>query len=303
LSSAQKVLVGTTATLLAYPQVVTSGAVLEQPSAAGVRVRTPSTALPATGVTATIDTLSATTNTDAAAGDTTLHLAAAAAVIRGRQYLLGLTTGEVFVVVAKKGGTSTTVRLAEPLPCAALSGATLKGYAVSAALSSAQTAQIGEGLALWSVVFVAGMAVFESQFRIVRRIPRYTLTSSSLTTGWPILHTLRPSTDEDFTETLQAVWDNRLLPALAARGIRPEDVFSPDQLEPVHGTMIVHHLLAGDPARDGAFVDRAEETARQALETALSGKDFWVDAAAEEEAAPRDEDAPPAPYTTSRWTR
>jgi hypothetical protein len=302
-SAAQKILRDSTDTLLVYPQLSAGGpALLEQAASCTVRIGTPAVAMPSSSSSATVDSLSATTATEASEGDTSLVVASAATWIRGRQYLLTLTTGEVLVVASEKSGSSTTLYLSEPVPCAVPSGSTVKGYALTKALTADQTAQVGEGLALWTPSLTSISATFAQQFRIVRRIPRWTLTERVLTTSYPLLHTLRARNDVTFGELLQTVWDMRLLPLLEARGIRAEQIMSPDRLEPVHAIMCVHHLLALDPAREQAFVDRWAEEARQAFETALAGKELWIDAD-DEEATARDEDAPPAEYTRTRWGR
>ncbi len=287
-----------------YPQVTTGGPLLlEQAASATVRIRTPAVALPDAGVAATVDAVSAVTDTDVDEGDTALVLEAPAAWVRGRQYLLTLTTGEVFVVVAAKGGSSATLQLTEPLPCAALAGSTVQGYALTAALSPTQTLGVGEGLALWTAVTAAGdVYTFSQQFRVVLRIPTSPLTWTRLATTYPLVHTLRPARDQDGSETIRAVWDVRLLPALEAKGILAERIMSPERLEPVHMAMCVHHLLAQDPAREQGFVDTWERAASHALELALASKDLWIDVEAEDE-VPRDEDAPPQPYTHQRWGR
>ena len=136
----------------------------------------------------------------------------------------------------------------------------------------------------------------------MQRIPTSPLTWGRLTTMFPLVHQLRPPTDPTGGELLQSVWDVRLLPALEAKGILAERIMSPDRLEPAHATFCVYHLLALDPAREQSFVESWREQGDNALELALAGKNFWVDAE-DEAATPLDEDAPPQEFTYQRWSR
>lgn len=294
-----RVLLGSTDSLLVYPPEP------EQPTGATVRIRTPSTPLPDSGVAATVDSLSATTSADAAEGATALTLASAATFVRGRQYVVTAPTGEVFGVRCAKGGSSTTLLLTEPLPLAVGTGATVQGYALSVALSTTQTSQRGEGVARWTATFAGDATeVFDTPLRVVRRIVRPTLTSSRATTLYPLLHTLRDRADTDFTEALTSTWDRLLLPALEAHGIAEELIVSPEKLESAHASYLVAHLMRNDPAREAADRDYWDAQARDALETALASKQFWVDTSDEDDAVvPRVEDAPPAAYRSVRWTR
>lgn len=297
MSTAQRILLDSTGTLLAYPPT------MEQATSATVRVRTPSTAMPALGVTATVDPVDGTVDADALEGATTLELDGAQVLLRGRQYLVVVTTGETFAVTCAMGGTIATLRTAEPLPLPVPAGSQVLGYALTRQLSADETAQRGEGLALWTAALpIAGAQTFGTQLRIVRRIPRYTLTSSKLTAAWPLVHQLRPRTDVDMTEVLQTVWDNRVIPKLEAKGIRAEQIISAEPLEPVHATAIIAHLMAMDSARAREDVEYWDDRLSDALDIALSGESFWVDEETEE-AAPRDEDGPPAAYTFTRLTR
>lgn len=297
MSTAQKVLIDTTDTLVAYPPT------LEQATSATVRVRTPSSSLPALGVTATVDSISGVTASEAVEGATSLELTQAKAFVRGRQYVVVVTTGERFSVTCALGGTMTTLRMTEPLPLDVPATSVVLGYALTRQLATDQTSAVGEGLALWTAALpVAGAQTFGTVLRIVRRIPRFTLTTSRLTTGWPNVNQLRARTDVDMTETMQAVWDNRVIPLLEAKGIRAEQVLSAEPLEPVHGTAIVAHLMAMDTARSVEEREFWDERVRDALDIALSGQSFWVDTETET-AEPRAEDGAPAAYTFTRLTR
>jgi hypothetical protein len=296
-TTAQRILISSTGTLLAYPPT------MEQATSATVRVRTPSTALPAAGVTATVDPVDGTVDADATEGATALVLEEAQTFVRGRQYLVVVTTGEVFAVTCALAGTTATLRMTEPLPLPVPAGSAVLGYALTRQLSTDETSARGEGLALWTAALpVSGSQTFGTQLRIVRRVPRYTLTTGRLTSSWPLVNQLRPPTDVDMTEVLQGVWDNRVVPALEAKGIRAEQVISAEALEPVHAAAIIAHLMAMDTARPREDVEYWDGRLREAMDLAVSGGGFWVDDE-DEQAAPRAEDAAPASYTFTRITR
>lgn len=308
MSATKRVQRAQTGALLAYPILshggpgVPDGVDLTQPSSATVRIRTASTPLPDSATAVTVDSLSGTLTSAAAEGATSLALTGAVTLVRGRQYVVTTTTGERFVVESRASGSSSTVRLAEPLPMAAAASSTIHGFALTTTLSTAQTSDIGEGLALWAVTYSSSVYAFTTQFRVVERIPRSTLTATALTRGYPIVHTIRSRLDGGLDELLQTVWDDALLPALEARGIRAELVIDPSRLEGVHAAMAVHHLLMLDPSKESAFRDEWKTIATQRFETALASREFWVDGE-DEGAAPRDESAPPAAYRQTRWVR
>lgn len=266
----QQVRVDSTETLLWY------GPATAQPTAATVRVQTAAVALPDAGDTATIDTLSSATNAAASAGATSLAFAADPVATAGRQYLVVLATGQVIVVEVIDTGT--TVTLAEPLPIDVPSGSTLTGFAVSHALTAAETDEIGRGIARWSITVAGIIHVVDQSFRIVRSQPQpYSLTATVLTARYPILHRYRPPTDEDFAESIEAAWEVLLMPDLLARGYEPHRINSWRTLEVAHAAAVYAHLVGTSGVASTELVEAAMAHYRGRFDAVVESSEFWYD--------------------------
>lgn len=284
----QVVLMGSTDTLLSYPKLrpVDSFA-LEQPAAATAKVLSPG--VPAPDVqAATRDTLSAVVETDAVEGDRTLVVADAATWVRGRRYLLDLSTGEQLVVKAAAGGTGTTLRLASPLPCDVPATSTVKGFAVSVALTADDTAlETQHALVQWTAT-IGGMALpWAEEFAIVRRMPRWELDAEELVKRLPDVLGDRSRDDVDLSETIEGALEEELLPRLrGARKIREEDIISTWPLVPAHVAAVALFLARNDSSKAEAYREELRVELEQKLDLAIADLDAWYDAPQEETPQP-----------------
>lgn len=288
----QKILRDTTQTLLSYPRLADSGEVLRQvPASVVVKVGTPAVAFDdgASYVAGTVDAVNTTLSAAAAEGATSLAIASAA-VRSGRRYLVADGAGGFVEVESRSEGTVTTMQLAEPLPRALASGAALRGFACSIALTTGQTDLVGNGIAEWQATMAAPdsrVLVWLQGFRIVRRLLRHTLTPTRLTQAWPAVAAMRNRQDVDLEETIAATWEHRILPLLSARGIVEDNVASAEALEPLHALACVMQLLLPNPATAGELYERLERRWVQLEETTFARMDQWQ--------VPQDEAPQPRP--------
>lgn len=274
-----KILVGTTQTLRAYVQVdVGAGAVLRaQPSAATVRIATQAVSMPDAddAVAADIDTLS-TALTAAAAKGAVQYAVNNATFARGRELLLTTPAGEQATVKSMTSGASTTVSIAEPVDFIAPIGSTLKGFSVSKALSSIQTAQPGNALALFNVTIDGDTYEFDQPFRIVRRLAVQMLTESQLMTSWNVVKELKSRQDYSLGEIMAAAWEHRVLPWLEAQNILEENVVSSAALVPLHAIGCVLQLVDGARQVGPELAERVQKRWDSCAAQTLARKTWYV---------------------------
>ena len=225
---------------------------------------------------ATVDTLSTTTQGAHQEGDDHVTLSASVALVANRRYLLEPGNGRHLDVRALEGGTTNQLRTAEPLPCDVPNGSSVKGWAVTIALTAAQTNQVGDALALFRAVINGNTYEWSESFRIVNRITSPRLNPTMLTHAYPILASLRDTNDIDYEETIQSAWEHRIVPALAAKGILDEDVISDEALIPWHASACVLHLIEPDPRFSSDFVSRMRDLYDQQQQTTFGRADFAV---------------------------
>lgn len=265
----QRVLKGSTETIFTYPPTLAQAS--GTPTA---RVGTPSSGLPApgAGTNCTVDTLSSSLTVNAAEGSTRLTVASAAWV-KGRKYLLTATTGEIIVVESLTSGTTTTLDIKEPLPRDVASTSTIVGWRISVALTADQTSSIGRAVVEWTATINSVGEAWADSFEVVHIDGGYSLTADRLTILSPYCKRMRPDSDEDFREVIEAAWARHVEVPLLAKGLSPSRVVSRDVLEALHVTACELFLAEQfDPAlveqRRGAFAD--------ALTLVLNSKDLWV---------------------------
>lgn len=256
-----------TQTIVAYPKT------LELVSSATVRVETDAVGLPDATSAATVEsaTLNTTTNADALEGDTRLFLASAVpSVVIGRSYVVDVVgIGAFTVEVAGVNVAADEVELAQPLPKAVASGSAFRGWALTHALTTTQTAAAGLAFGRWAVAGVDAVEWTEA-FRIVAHANHYALTWSLLSQRKPHLADEKPAYDETGAETIAAAWDDHLIPALEGKGVRPAFIISQERLMPAHAAAVELVLFPRDEVINAAFERKVDQ--------ALRSKAFWYDA-------------------------
>lgn len=277
----QKVLLGSTQTLVSYPRLSPGGApLMAQAASVTVRIATPAVSMTAAAYeSATVDTLSTTLAASYGEGATEITLGAAQALVRGRRYLILPAASTPPLVVEHAGATATTTALvcAEPLPEGVASGDSFKGFAVSHALTAAETAVPGNALALWRASVDSVTYEWSQSFRVARRVPVVPITPSQLTQAYPVMHTLRAGTDATFEEVIQFAWQYRVLRALEAKGVLEENIVSTEVLEPLVSVACVYHLAVQDPTVSPDFVARMQADYERALDAALASRNWYED--------------------------
>jgi hypothetical protein len=271
----QQIVQGQAATLVSYPPR------LAKASAATARVSTPSLDMPAVGVAATVDSLSATTVQTALRGSTTLLLSAAASFVRGRQYVvIDAITGARVVIESTATGSTDTVKLASPLPIDIEGGSSVVGYACTFALTSGEVGtEIGRCVVAWEATIDGEAIAWAQDARVVRRLVNHAITATDIEKWSPYAVQLKPNGDDDWTETIGAAWARYMLPALLAKGVQPERIVSWEVLTPWHIAAIEMHIATVTPEPD--INVRAEKKAAlvEARDLALQSMRFWVDSA------------------------
>lgn len=294
----QRVLVGSTDTILSYPRLTADGIVTTGvPSSATARRVTPQVPDASTAyVAATVDSLSTTTQGAHSEGDDSITLAGAVTIVAGRRYLItDASHGKAIVVVASRGGSLSELWLQEPLPCDIATGSTVKGIAVTVALDATQTAEPGAGYVLFRATVDGVVREWDEPFRVVRRITSVALTPTELTQSYPTIRQIASSSDLTLEEAIQASWRMVMVPALAARGILDEDVLTDDVLVPMHAAATLLHLARQWPAAPTEFVDRLAASYEQIKQTTWDRIDLLT--------APQDVLTPDVPTPGSQGPR
>lgn len=271
----QRILRASTQTLVTYPRLQPAEVVLGQPSSATVKLQTP--AVQETTYSAAVsDSLSTTTQGAHQEGDDHITLAASVPLVAGRRYLIQLASGRFIEVEALEGGTQSTLWTVEPLPCDIANNSAVLGFAVTKALSAAQTDQVGDALALFRATVGGTVYEWSESFRVVNKVTAPRLTPTRLTHAFPIMASLRDTNDIDYEAVIDSAWDHRIVPLLAAKKILDEDVISDEALVPLHALACVLHIVEPDPRFSTDFIGRLREQYDTMIETTFSRIDFAV---------------------------
>ncbi len=279
----QKILEDSTESILTYPPDSYAG----QATSADVRVRTPSTDLPDTDSwqSATIDSVSATTNAAAAKGADELSFASTPSATAGRRYLLELADGHTFSVEVIADDGAGTVTLAEPLPMAVPTSTPFKGYAITHALTAAESSDVGEGLVKVRATIASVEYRWDHQIRIVRERLRIPLTGAELSRLRPEIRDLRSPRDEDLSETIDAAWQTILRPNLRGRNFHEDRIKSHEDLQAPLASACVLFLKRSAGVSFEAM-ELAERDFRDALNMAIASSEFWYDKAQDDNVRP-----------------
>lgn len=265
-----RVLLNSTETVTTYPRLAADGVLTSHvaTSATARRIGPGASDDVGTYVAATVDPLSATTQGAHQEGDDSITVSVAQTWVAGRRYLItDATAGREIVVVATKSGLSTELWLAEPLICDIGNASTIRGIAITVALTSTQTNQSGAGYVLFRATIDGIVREWEEPFRVVRRITSIALTPTELTQAYPVARKLASATDTTLEEAINASWRHVVVPALAARGVLDEDIMTDDVVAPMHASATVLHLARQWPQASQEYVSRLEAAYEQTKQT------------------------------------
>jgi hypothetical protein len=252
----RRILKDTTPTLEGYPRLRAS--VLLQNSTIsfpGAKVRTPLLASPAfDDQVVTVDGVDVSTDGDAAVGDVDLSIDSAT-LVRDRRYLLEVD-GRVLDVESRTHGTTTTMRMATPLPIAiGTNDGRLKGFALLRTLTAAETAAVGECSVEWQATIGGLVVQWVDLFRVVARLPKATLTPGLLLRLRPQMRSFALPTDVTFEDVITGAWEGTMQVLLENAGVFDEDVISDEALAPLHALACVLHVIQDDPVFDRLYVE------------------------------------------------
>lgn len=293
-----RVLLNSTETVTSYPRLAADGVLTSHvaTSATARRIGPGESDAVATYVAATVDPISATTQGAHQEGDNSITVSVAQAWIAGRRYLItDATAGREIVVVASKSGTSTELWLAEPLICDIGNNSTIKGIAITVALTAAQTNQTGAGYVLFRATVDGIVREWEEPFRVVRRITSIALTPTELTQAYPVIRKLASATDTTLEEAINAAWRHVVTPALAARGVLDEDIMTDDVVAPMHAAATLLHLARQWPQASSEYIARLESAYEQIKQTTWDRIDLIT--------ASQDTETPDAPTPGTQGPR
>lgn len=273
----QRILLGSTQSVSSYPRLAPDRIVTGVPSGVTALRVTP-VARDTTYQPASVDPL--TTSTDASisegADSFTLNLTGDPVVI-GRRYLIAdavTLRGETFISDGNDG--AGRIYLAEPLRRDYSASANVNGLLCSIALSSSQTAQVGDGYVLFRATVGDQEYEWDEPFRVVRRITAVTLTTTSLMQLYPVARKLLSSTDTTGDEAIESVWRSVVVPLLSVKGVLDEDILTDDVIEPLHAAAVVLHLARQWPQAPSEFVQRLSDSYEQIKETTFARIDLAV---------------------------
>jgi hypothetical protein len=302
MSVVQKVLVGSTQTIISHPRVMPSGAFLRrQATSAEVKIVTPAQTDSAFSA-CTVQAYSTTLTAAASEGDTELSVTATTGWVDGRRYLAdieGDTSIEITARAKTLNGSSqpTVLKLAEGLPRALVNGTAIKSFAISQALTADQTDEPGNAVARFKAVVDGVTYEWDEPFRIVRRFLHSTLTATRLTQFYPIIRGLRSSEDEDFNEVLEVAWEAQILPLLELRGVDPEWVQNVDALDPLYALACVLHLARPNPGFPRETLASLETRWTQEANDLFARRSWYAAPPAEEPAPTPEGGAPELSYS------
>lgn len=269
----RRILRGTTPTLVGYPRLRPGELVQGAPTSPKAKVATSSTPLPSAFVACGSDTLSATVNGALGAGVSAIVVDAPASTwVRDRLYLV-TSADDVFVVQSKTSGSSLTLRTVEPLPGAVADAATVDGFALTRDLTAAETDEVGDGIVQWQAVVGGETVEWTDSFRVVRRIPKATLTPSRLLMLEPTMSSLQLSTDVTHERVIAGAWE-RLQVTLERNQVFDEDVVSDEAIVPLHAAQCVLLVVEKDPRYDRAFVEDLRTSFRTLQDSVFSRKSY-----------------------------
>lgn len=271
------------------------------PSTALVRVQTPSTSLPPAGSedSATIDSVSATTNAAAAQGATSLSFASDPGLTVGNRYLLTDTDGKKYTFEAVATGATSYIR--PPLPASVNSGAAVSGIAITHALTADETSTVGNGLALWTCTVNGVAESWSTSFRIDDETTPRIVSGADIEQLYASIPRLKNATQDSPEDIIDSVWRLKMRPMLLEKRIRPERINSPQELESAMVAAIVCHLTEMAFPGDIERLDDARKQMERALTRCLNSKEFWYDETGDEEA--QDQSSHPKRWNVERIRR
>jgi len=299
----QQVLRDGTGTLIAYPPA--SGA-LKNIATPKVRIQTPNVSMPLEGSedNATLDPVSTQVASSVSRGGTTVTLSSIFSVpVPGRKYLIGTYTGDIDpVVVTVVRAAGSIMHLQEPLPRAVSAGESFAGYALTHQLTTTETDDEGDGLAIWSATIGGEKYTWHQAFKIVKQFVHPDLTADQLLAQYPQVERLSFAEDLTLSEAIGSAWENLIIPSLESRGLYWERIKTVRRLNPALALATIYHLQRADARFPLDVLEASRQEYLRAMDVAFQSVDFWYDAADDEDGR-RDADGTVPVYRQLRLSR
>lgn len=252
-------------------------AYLAKPTAADVRVGTPSTILPdegsETSITANIDATNTTLSAAASRDDDEVVVASATNIVAGRRYLITSEGRKQQVTV--RAIASTTIYLVEPLRDDVSSGATFVGLATTHTLTTAETSTVGEGHVIFRLTIGGIVRRVDDVIRVEPKIFPLTLTAERLMRRKEVRR-MRDATDLTLDELIEAGWTDILRPKLRARKISEDRIRTPSEIEVAHQEACIL-LLYRASDRSQEDIDAQDKRLYHAVTELLESRDLWYE--------------------------
>jgi hypothetical protein len=256
-------------------------AYLAKPTAADVRVGTPSTILPdegsETSITANIDATNTTLSAAAYRDDESVAVVSATGIVVGRRYLITSEGKKQQVTV--RAIASTTIYLVEPLRDDVSSGATFVGLATTHTLTTAETSTVGEGHVIFRLTIGGIVRRIDDVIRVEPKIFPLTLTAERLMRRKEVRR-MRDATDLTLEELIESGWTDILRPKLRARKISEDRIRTPSEIEVAHQEACILLLYrASDRSRED--IEAQEKTFYYAVNDLFESRDLWYEGASD----------------------
>lgn len=170
--------------------------------------------------------------------------------------------GEVFTLVS-------------PLPCAISHGSTLKSAEVSFDITGAESKLCGLGVAEWTLDNDGVKSRFASTFKVVKRLPVWTLTQGELLSNCPWIAGHRDRTDEDLGNLIHSALHMDVLRILRNKGVQEEDILNTEPLKPAHITACAYRVALNDDSVSKEKTDMFWEEFEAMIVEAMNSRDWY----------------------------
>lgn len=221
-------------------------------------------------ITPTLDSLSTTISADVLPGKTTLTVASASGLVRGRRYLLDGPEDGGGEQVTVTGSASTTLTLARALRRGHASGAAFVSTRLSLPITTLSTSAVRRNLRVeWLDPDTHEMVAIP--FDVARWSPLTFLTAEDLRASDPLL-TKRIPPEMWLPDLVADAWD-KITDSLAAKGRVPGNFAGTIDLTRAHG-YLCRAFIAEGFTRDtegAAFLEDMRTRYRQELDETLAG--------------------------------
>jgi len=233
----------------------------------------------------TADTTSATCANTASQGASSLVLAntdVTGTFVAGRKYVLKEAgqSWEFTCKSASAGVSNTTLYFTQRLPFAVTTDSTIESHRISYALTATHTEERDENYyATWVYVVDSDTKYATQTFDVVASVEWYSTTWDYVRGTYTWIDDIGLDDDDlDAYNMLRSAWTNRVVPALAVKGIDIARVRDIDQLRPLHAALVSETVAQNEAMRDPQKVeayDIAQQNSANVLEMLIAATSWY----------------------------